>query len=817
MRCAPLARPARCFLPAMRMAVVGVGLAVLGCMPLALAQGGAPQDRQARSYVVAAGPLGRALRQFAADAGILLSADARLTAGKQSAGFSGSASIEQALQRLLGGSGLEAVRQPDGSFVLTNAATGTDAGADGQLPPIAVVGAASGEADGSYRAVPDASTLRGSAAVLEVAQVVNVVPAQVLRDQRPRNLDDALAGVSGLTQGNTLAGTQDTIMKRGFGGNRDGSVMRDGMPLVQGRAFNGTAESVEVLKGPASLLYGLMDPGGVVNIVTKKPQLARRSELSVTGASYGHGKNGGQLALDSTGPIADHGLAYRLIVERTDQNYWRNFGQIQETLVAPSLAWYRPDTQVVLSMEHRQYLYPSDRGTAIDPRTGRALEIPAERRLDEPYNLMQGSSDTAQLTLDQQLGADWTAHLGLSYNRDVYDANQMRITAVNPVTGLLTRGNDGTHGALSTDSYAIAYAAGKLDLGGFRHDLQLGADIEYRRIYRSDLIRGAVASFSYLDPVYGRLSPSNAVLDSDSAQTDLLHNHSLFAQDAWHLGQRWILVAGLRYQDYRQLAGRGRPFNTNTDLAGQKWLPRAGLIFKLAPGLSLYASHGKSLKPTSTIAPLASGAVINSTVAPEQASAWEGGIKYEHPEGISASLAVFDINKRNVLVSQFNNSTGLTAWRTSGAARSRGIELDLTGQLSKRLALAGSVAQLDTKTTEDPLYAGLRLWNVARRTAALSLAYDVGAIAGGDQLRVGGGAHYVGQRAGDAANSFILPSYTVADAFATYDTDIGGRSVKFQFNIKNLFNKTYYTSSANQYFVSLGDARQFSLTTSLAF
>jgi iron complex outermembrane receptor protein len=799
----------------MRVLVMAVRLAVL---PLSLlnAATALAQSAPARSYVVAPGPLGHALRQVAAEAGILLSADAALTSGKQSAGFSGTASVEQALVRVLGGSGLAAVRQPDGSFVVINAQA-TGASADGQLPQIAVLSAATGEADGTYRATPDASTLRGGAPALDVPQVVNVVPAQVLRDQRPRNLDDALAGVSGLTQGNTLAGTQDTIMKRGFGGNRDGSVMRNGMPLVQGRAFNSTAESVEVLKGPSSLLYGLMDPGGVINIVTRKPQLIQRNELSLTGSTYGDGKNGGQLTLDTTGPISDSGLAYRLIVDRTDQNYWRNFGQIQETLVAPSLAWYGRDTQVVFSMEQRQYLYPSDRGTAINPRTGRVLDIPAERRLDEPYNVMKGNSETAQLTVDHQINPDWKAHVALSYNRDVYDANQMRITAVNPVTGTVTRGNDGTRGAVSTDSYAIAYAEGRLNPGGMRHDLQLGGDIEYRRIYRADLIRGAVATFSYLNPVYGLISPSGAVSPSDSAQTDLLHNQSLFVQDALHLDERWIVVGGLRYQDYRQLAGRGRPFSTNTDLAGSKWLPRAGVIFKLDPQISLYASYSRSLKPTSTIAPLTSGVVISSAIAPEQASAWESGLKYDNRNGVSATLAVFDIKKRNVLVSQFNDSTGLTESRTSGAARSRGIELDITGQLSRQWSIIGSYAQLDARTTEDPLYTGLRLWNVARRTAALSLAYDVGPIVGGDKLRLGGGAHYVGERPGDSANSFILPSYTVADAFATYDTSIGRRPVKFQFNVKNLFNKVYTTSSANQYFVSLGDARQFSLTTSLEF
>ncbi|MFJ3057432.1 TonB-dependent siderophore receptor [Herbaspirillum sp. NPDC087042] len=813
--------------PQMRLAPLAVAVH-LACMTLPLALPGAALAQQAtpgqanqapkRAYVIAAGPLGQALRQFAADAGILLSADARLMEGKSSSGLNGSFSTEQGLERLLDGTGLVAARQGDGSFIVVSAGA-TSASADGKLPQVAVVAAATGEADGTYRAVPHASTLRGAATALDIPQIVNVVPAQVIKDQRPRNLDDALADVSGITQGNTLAGTQDTIMKRGFGGNRDGSVMRNGMPLVQGRAFNATSESVEVLKGPSSLLYGLMDPGGVINIITKKPLLQQYNAVSFGGSTYGGGKNGGQLTLDTTGPIGDSGLAYRLIVDRTDQNYWRNFGQIQETVVAPSLAWYGRDTQVVFQMEQREFLYPFDRGTAIDPRTNRPLAIPAERRLDEPYNNMKGSSETAQLTVDHQINPDWKAHVGLSYNREVYDANQLRITGLNAAAGTLTRSNDATHGALSTDNYGIAYVDGKFDLGGLRNDLQLGADIEYRKIYRADLLRQTVSgSFNYLNPVYGSLSPSTTVSASDSDQTDLLHNQSLFVQDALHLGQRWIVVGGLRFQDYSQMAGRGRPFKANTNLSGNQWLPRAGLIYQLDPHISLYASYTKSLKPTSSIAPLASGVVIDSAVAPEEATSWETGVKYDNPSGLSGTLALFDIKKKNVLVSQFNATTNLTDWRTSGAARSRGVELDVTGQLSKRLSLIGSYAYLDAKTTEDPLYAGLRLWNVARQTAALSLAYDVGAIAGGgDKLRVGGGLHYVGERPGDSANSFMLPAYTVADAFATYDTNIGGKAVKFQFNIKNLFNKTYYTSSANQYFVSLGDARQFSLLTSVEF
>lgn len=135
--------------------------------------------------------------------------------------------------------------------------------------------------------MPNATTLRGATSALNTSQTVNVVPEQVIKDQRPRNLDDALVNISGITQTNTLAGTQDAVMRRGFGDNRDGSIMRNGMPLVQGRALTAAVESVEVLKGPASLLYGIIDPGGIVNTISKRPELYQHGEVTLEGATYG--------------------------------------------------------------------------------------------------------------------------------------------------------------------------------------------------------------------------------------------------------------------------------------------------------------------------------------------------------------------------------------------------------------------------------------------------------------------------------------------------------------------------------------------------
>ena len=782
----------------------------LALLPLSVAQAQEQQSAQF-NFALAAKPLPQALSDFSRVTGLSVIYTDEAPYGLNAPAVSGQMSATQALQRLLGGSGFT-FRQIDARTLALEPAP-----SDGALNLGATtISAVAEPADStSYQPPPTSSVMRSRGLLLETPQTVNVVPAQVLRDQQPRNLDDALANVSGITQANTLGSTQDAVMLRGFGDNRNGSIMRDGMPIVQGRALNSTAERVEVLKGPSSLLYGIQDPGGVVNIVSKKPQLVQSTSLTVRGSTFGNGKNGSGGNLDTTGPIGDSGLAYRLIVDHEDEDYWRNFGTHRESMIAPSLAWYGDTTKVVFAYEHREFLSPFDRGTAIDPKTNHPLDIPATRRLDEPFNNMEGRSDLYRFEADHELNDDWTAHVGYSWNRETYDASQVRITSVN-TNGTLTRSMDGTRGALTTDRFATASLEGKVKLGGMQHDLVFGLDDEYRKIYRAELIRQSQRSaFSYVNPVYGNDVQGTTVSAKDSAQTDLLRSDSLFLQDAIHLTDQWILVAGARYQMYDQYAGKGVPFKANTDGNGQKWVPRAGLVYRYTDELSFYGSYTESFKPNSTIAALNDGSVLQGNLQPEESKAWELGTKLDMPGRITASAALFDITKRNVLVSVGSGVD--TVYSVAGEVRSRGLELDASGQLSDRWSLIGSYAYTDAEVTKDPALQGKRLQNVAKHTGSLSAVYDVGSLLGGDDLRVGAGARYVGQREGDANNSFNLPGYTVADLFASYNTKIEGQKVKFQLNVKNLFDRTYYTSAASRVFVSMGDARQVSVSSTLEF
>ena len=588
-----------------------------------------------------------------------------------------------------------------------------------------------------YRAMPSATTLRSGASPLNTSQAVNVVPEQVVKDQLPRNIDDALGNVSGITQTNTLAGSQDAVIRRGFGDNRDGSIMRNGMPLVQGRSLNPAVESVEVLKGPASLLYGIMDPGGIVNTISKRPELYQHGSVTLLDSAFNASKTGADGLLDVTGPIGEQGLAYRFIGYGVSEDYWRNFGRHRQMLVAPSLAWYGQDTTVQLNYEHREFIYPFDRGTAFNPVTKAPLAVPATRRLDEPFNNTWGTSDLIQASVEHRFNQDWKLYAGYSYNTETFGANQLRITGVNFTTGNETRSNDGTQGSLSNVSYGTSYVSGGFWLGNMRNEVLFGGDGQYRTIYRDNLIRQSTPAINIYHPVYGLIGPGTTASNTDSAQTDKLGQWSLFFQDTLHLTERLALVGGARYMDYDQIAGRGKPFITNTNVSGDKVLPLGGAIFKLTDQVSLYASYTQSLKPNSTIAPI--GAVIDSGVAPEEGVSYETGVKFDLNQRISGTVALYDLDKKNVQTTK-TNGAGVVEIHTVGRARSRGVEVDVTGRLTDRWSMIGSYGYTDARVTasEDATLYGKKLQNVALNTASLYLVYDFGTALPG-RLRLGGG------------------------------------------------------------------------------
>ncbi|EWG66752.1 MULTISPECIES: TonB-dependent siderophore receptor [unclassified Enterobacter] len=686
-------------------------------------------------------------------------------------------------------------------------AADTTAAKDGETLTVTADPNTAAEATNGYQPLNTSTATLTTMPMLDIPQVVNTVSDKVLEDQHATTLDEALYNVSNVVQTNTLGGTQDAFVRRGFGANRDGSIMTNGLRTVLPRSFNAATERVEVLKGPASTLYGILDPGGLINVVTKRPEKTFGGSISATSSSFG----GGTGQVDVTGPIDGTRLAYRLTGEYQDEDYWRNFGTERSTFIAPSLTWFGDDATVTVLYSHRDYKTPFDRGTIFDLNTKKAVDVDRKTRFDEPFNITDGQSDLAQLNAEYRLNSQWTAKFDYSYSQDKYSDNQARVMAYDSKTGNLTRRVDATQGSTQRMHSTRADLQGNVDIAGFYNEILTGVSYENYDLLRTDMMRCKnVKDFNIYHPTYGNLSKCTTVSASDSDQTLKQESYSAYAQDALYLTDKWIAVAGMRYQYYTQYAGKGRPFNVNTDSRDEQWTPKLGLVYKLTPAVSLFANYSQTFMPQSSIASYI------GDLPPETSNAYEVGAKFDLFDGVTANIALFDIHKRNVL---YNESVGgETIAKTAGRVRSQGVEVDLAGSLTENTNIIASYGYTDAKVLEDPDYAGKPLPNVPRHTGSLFLTYDIHNAFAGNTLTLGGGGHGVSRRSATNGADYYLPGYFVADAFAAYKMKLQ-YPVTLQVNVKNLFDKTYYTSSiaTNNLGNQIGDPREVQLTVKMEF
>ena len=678
---------------------------------------------------------------------------------------------------------------------------------DGETLTVIADPTAVAEATNGYQPLNTSTATLTTMPMLDIPQVVNTVSDKVLPDQHATTLDEALYNVSNVVQTNTLGGTQDAFVRRGFGANRDGSIMTNGLRTVLPRSFNAATERVEVLKGPASTLYGILDPGGLINVVTKRPEKTFGGAISATSSSFG----GGTGQVDVTGPIDGTRLAYRLTGEYQDEDYWRNFGNERSTFIAPSLTWFGDDATVTVLYSHRDYKTPFDRGTIFDLNTKQPVNVDRNTRFDEPFNITDGQSDLAQLNAEYRLNSQWTAKFDYSYSQDKYSDNQARVMAYDAKTGNLTRRVDATQGSTQRMHSTRADLQGNVDIAGFYNEILTGVSYENYDLLRTDMMRCKnVKGFNIYHPVYGKLDKCTTVSAADSDQTLKQESYSAYAQDALYLTDKWIAVAGMRYQYYTQYAGKGRPFNVNTDSRDEQWTPKLGLVYKLTPSVSLFANYSQTFMPQSSIASYI------GDLPPETSNAYEVGAKFDLFDGVTANIALFDIHKRNVL---YTESIGdETIAKTAGRVRSQGVEVDLAGSLTENTNIIASYGYTDAKVLEDPDYAGKPLPNVPRHTGSLFLTYDIHNAFAGNTLTLGGGGHGVSRRSATNGADYYLPGYFVADAFAAYKMKLQ-YPVTLQVNVKNLFDKTYYTSSiaTNNLGNQIGDPREVQFTVKMEF
>ena len=489
--------------------------------------------------------------------------------------------------------------------------------------------------------------------VFDTPNTVNILSTKLLEDRKPESLIDALYNVSGVSQANTLGGMFDSIQKRGFGGNRDNSIMRNGLQAGPAKNFSATTETVEVLKGPASVLYGIQDPGGVVNIITKKPQQTPR--YIIGGTLGNHSLWGTQL--DFTGGLGN-GFAYRFIYDKQEKDYWRNFGKVKNTTYAPSLSWENDKTKVLLSYEHKDILEPFDRGTNLLTATNALPDIPVSRRLDEPNNETTAKTDNIDFKIEHKLSDGWKLNAGYSYARYKYFYDQARITNVNVKTRTARRAIEQQQGDQRVHSGTLNIV-GEFGIGDIANRFVAGIDAmrnirDLGPIYNQGIMNSDI---NIDNPNYTSPVAEHKNGNGNAYQYNYLKTVGVYIQDTAYFTDNFIMTGGLRYEYFDQFAGRhclnaanckkGQNLTKtgNTDQHDGKLLYQLGAVYKFTPHIATFANYSESFRPQFAIADK-----VDSGLKPEEGKSFEIGAKYEN-SGFNATLSLFQIHFHPLIMS----------------------------------------------------------------------------------------------------------------------------------------------------------------------
>lgn len=603
-----------------------------------------------------------------------------------------------------------------------------------------------------------------------------MIPAQVLEDQKDTRLGDALANVSSIQPSSGRGGATDTFVVRGF---RATSYAIDGImtnpvasrPEVQRDLSN--IERVEVLKGPTSVLYGRGDPGGLVNLVTRRPTFEAEGRLLLEAGTYDFYRLGG----DISGALnPQKTLAGRLtLASQTNGGFRNTYRDSDRSFIAPSLFWQLNDvTRINLDLEYTYQSGQFDRGLVA--AQGK-VDLPANQFLGEPWSRQRARKSAAALRIEHDLN-DW---LTLRQVVRMDDSRNNRYS-VDP-RGLrkdsrsLRRGvTDSTEDTNSFDSQSEAIL--NLQTGSVRHTVLAGLEYVHARVeVYAD--RSSLADIDIYKPVYGAKPDGFSFYGLDNNKADL---YSVYLQDQIELSEQWKLLIGGRYdKTYQTYKTTDRDLTTTKqNLNSEKVSPRLGLVYQPLDWVSLYASYSTSFRPQTGIT--RSGSVLD----PETGVQYELGTKLDLiPDQLSVTLAAFELSRKNVSATDPNDRDYSVQ---TGEQRVRGLELDVTGTPLPGWRIIGNTSLLDAQITKDTaIEKGNYLTGVPRLSGALWSTYQ---LQGGDLkgLGFGVGVIAVGEREGNLENSFDVSGYTRVDASVFYDID---ERTRVALNGRNLTDRKY--------------------------
>ena len=646
-----------------------------------------------------------------------------------------------------------------------------------------------GPVDG-FVATRSASGIKTDTPILEIPQSVSVITADRIEQLGANSLNDALGYTAGVRS--SVYGSDsryDWLSIRGFdayfpGFYFDGLFARNNNTWAVWKVEPYGAERIEVLKGPGSVLYGQMSPGGLINVITKRPTEESFHEVEMQIGTYGRA----QPAFDMGGPLTEDGkVLYRVTGLGLQTDTQVDFVHEDRFYLAPAVT-FKPSADTSLTILAHYLTFETGVTSNFLPPQGTLLpnpngQIPRSFFSGDPnFDGFDHEQWAVTYLLEHQLNETWQLRQNARYGSLDLDFVSLYGTGLDPfdpTERTLARNSFFTEE--SVDQFVIDnQAEARFATGGIEHTMLFGADYQWNKFNQTSG-DGLTTPIDMFSPDYGGFfgyPPLFAAADTYLTQT------GIYAQEQAKLFDRLVLVAGGRY-DWAESKIDDRLFGADAEQKDEAFTWRAGAIYETPSGIAPYFSYATSFLPVSGFDPL-----TGNPFDPETGRQYEAGIKIQPPGRRSLmTFSAFDITRQNYLTTD-----NLFNQRQTGEIMSRGLEFETVAELADGLDLIAAYTWLPDFTitkSSDPLEVGKREPTVPEHWGSLWAHYQFqqGPLAG---FGFGGGVRYIGETYGDSINSalMVVPSITLLDAMVDYES--GGW--RFAVNAHNLEDKTYVAS-----------------------
>jgi iron complex outermembrane receptor protein len=730
-------------------------------------------------------------------------ADGALISGVSAPRVSGRMTAEAALKNLLDGSSLVAERSGAG-FVVKKAPPRSEA--DQQMPVVQIEGEAAAGSDESARGPDKGYVARRSMTgtktntpLIETPQSVSVITRDQLDAQGAQSLKQGLrytAGVIPETRG--AFGGFDILYSRGFNLDQylDGTKNLGSASFLAPQLEPFGAERIEVLRGPSSVLYGQASPGGIVNIVSKRPTTEPMHAIELQAGNYDRVQG----AFDLGGPIDEDGeFLYRLVGLAREGDMQTDFTEEKRVYVAPSLTW-RPSVDTSLTLLAAYQDDPNAGLYNFVPSTGSITANPNGKISsslftgDPSFDKIERTQSSVGYAFEHRFSDTWSLRQNLRYMRTEGELNKVLpfFMVDDRTMARYTELSRDKLDAFTVDTQVQA----NFDTASLRHTLLFGVDYQ-RLVWDLKMAEDLAPDLDLFSPVYNLAIPAPTVLSVSTQQTQT--QTGVYAQDQVKTGN-WVFLAGVR-QDSFESETEDRLAASTVSETDDAFSGRAGVVYLFANGLAPYASYAESFQPTSGTD------FSGQAFKPTRGKQVEAGVKFQPPgSNAMVTLSAFNLKQQNVPTSDPAHP-GFQA--QTGGVRARGAELEGKSALGSNVTVVATYTYLDDVVTEsNEGFQGNSPTGIPRELATLWGEYRAGGSFNG--LGIGLGVRYTGSSFGDQENTLTVPSYTLVDAALFYDLarmDSALRGFRFALNVNNLLDKEFISGCTSSDYCVYGPRR----------